>query len=191
MVDSSTQKHTFMFCVYCNRECNHTSLQHKCKNCNKVGHTTSYCKAFAKNYFTDKFYLNHECVKKTGRACDQCTGYLKQTYIYDHSHTYSLQKHLETCIYLYSEQKELDITLEDVPKLTVKKLVKYINIANKLSAKKYGRVHNDQTYEDMTEDCEACEGDCSGCGICGTCLNGHCICNAVFYLRGECVAKSQ
>jgi hypothetical protein len=179
-----------MFCVYCNKECGHTSLQHKCRNCNKTGHTTSYCKAFSNDWRREKFYNKHECVKRDGQACAECTHYVKKTYVYERSHMYLLQSRLKTCLYLYSEHEKVDITEAEVEKLTKCQLVTYSNLMNQISNEQFKNASYtpNQTFDELTEQCEACEGDCTGSGICGICLNGHCICMDIYYLHGKCVA---
>lgn len=186
-----------MFCVYCNRHGNHGSLQHKCKNCDKTGHTTGYCKEVKKDvWYSDRIFKRHECVKKTGDVCRACEEYVKKTYLYEPWHMFMLQEDLKLTLSIYGKYGEIDITEADIPKLTKKQLVKYINILYKImwrhyddEAKRPPKERKYKSYEDLVDDqCEACEGDCTGCGICGTCRNGHCVCNALYYLRGKCIA---
>ena len=191
------------YCVYCNRKnVKHSSAEHICRNCNGVGHTTSYCKRYkSKNEpyaISDSIYKKHECVQQTGSVCSLCINYIKRRYVYPQLHLEILQRKLLNSIYNYINQSNNDGMIEFreeiIKKLDFKQLVKYINRVSK-KIHEIDELSEEYKYKScnilLHELCESCEGYSCGSGICGRCLQGHCICYDLFYLQSQCVKQSK
>lgn len=197
------------YCVYCKKHTNHSSIEHKCRRCDKTGHTTGFCNYICSNIDTTKIYEAHECVVKQGIVCSSCTTYVQQQYILPFVHHALLQHKLLESLFQYAKESAMETKSNDIIKLdsaplidimsnplkyniqlkknqnvnhlTIAQLVKYINKMDKLlNPKLYVYRHYNLIIQDT---CQQCDTD----NLCDICLHGHCICSALFYMQSKCL----